>query len=98
VSIGLAAAASRPSGTAPVADFVEQAAETGGGNNVVNVILTDMRALDTFGEVVVLVAVAVGIIALSRAGRPGEEDGDDIDEVDDVAPLATPVGRKDVVT
>ena len=79
VAIGLAAAASNPSGTAPVAEFVEQAADTGGGNNVVNVILTDIRALDTFGEVVVVVAVAVGIIALARAGRTDETDADGID-------------------
>ena len=50
VAIGLAAAASSPSGTAPVAEFVERAADTGGGNNVVNVILTDIRALDTFAR------------------------------------------------
>ncbi|MGB3736324.1 MAG: hydrogen gas-evolving membrane-bound hydrogenase subunit E [Ilumatobacter sp.] len=90
VSIGLAAAASRPSGTAPVAEFVDQAADTGGGNNVVNVILTDIRALDTFGEVVVLVAVAVGIIALSRSSRTGSDwDGDVADDgagIGDVVP------------
>lgn len=77
VTIGLAAAASRSTGSAPVADFVDEAAETGGGNNVVNVILTDMRALDTFGEVVVLVAVATGIIALSRPSRSPDDDEDE---------------------
>lgn len=81
VSAGLAAAASRPSGTAPVDEFVAQAADTGGGNNVVNVILTDMRALDTFGEVVVLVAVAVGIIALSKSGRDADSDDESDDHV-----------------
>ncbi len=81
VSVGLAAAASRPTGTAPVPDLVEQAVETGGGNNVVNVILTDIRALDTFGEVIVLVTVAVGILALARSGRPPEDSDDPRDEI-----------------
>ena len=45
-------------------DMAEEAVAEGGGNNVVNVILTDIRALDTLGEVAVLVAVAVGVLAL----------------------------------
>lgn len=65
----LAATSSRPAGRAPVADFASEAVTEGGGNNVVNVILTDMRALDTLGEVVVLATVAIGIIALAQAGR-----------------------------
>jgi len=71
VSIGLAASASRPSGNPPLDEMAEQAVEVGGGNNIVNVILTDVRALDTFGEVVVLVAVATGILTLARI-RDGE--------------------------
>ena len=43
------------------------AVDEGGGNNLVNVILTDLRALDTLGEVVVLVVAAMGVLALSRA-------------------------------
>ena len=43
-----------------------QAAEDGGGNNIVNVILTDVRGLDTLGEVVVLATVALGILALAN--------------------------------
>ena len=34
-----------------------------------NVVLTDIRALDTWGEIIVLVAVAVGVVSLARAGR-----------------------------
>ena len=34
-----------------------------------NVILTDIRALDTFGEVLVLAVVAVGVIALAGVTR-----------------------------
>ena len=66
VSIGLAASASSPTGIPPLAELTDQAADIGGGNNVVNVILTDIRALDTFGEVIVLVAVAMGILTLAR--------------------------------
>lgn len=38
------------------------------GRNVVNVILVDFRALDTFGEVAVVMAAALGIAALASAG------------------------------
>ena len=36
----------------------------GGGNNVVNVTLVDMRAWDTFGEITVLAAAATGVASL----------------------------------
>lgn len=72
VAVGLAASASRPTGQPPLERFSVEAAAEGGGNNIVNVILTDMRALDTLGEIVVLVAVAVGVVSLARA-RTGEE-------------------------
>ena len=39
----------------------------GGGRNVVNVILTDFRALDTLGEITVLTVAALGVIALVKA-------------------------------
>lgn len=38
------------------------------GRNVVNVILVDFRALDTFGEVAVVMAAALGIAALASSG------------------------------
>ncbi|MEO0510870.1 MAG: hydrogen gas-evolving membrane-bound hydrogenase subunit E, partial [Verrucomicrobiota bacterium] len=38
------------------------------GKNVVNVILVDFRALDTFGEIVVVATAALGIAALVAAG------------------------------
>ena len=69
VVLGLAAATSAPTGQAPVARLQSDAVAKGGGNNVVNVILTDMRALDTLGEVLVLVTVALGIVALAAAPR-----------------------------
>lgn len=38
--------------------------EEGGGTNIVNVTLVDMRAWDTFGEITVLAAVATGVASL----------------------------------
>ncbi len=66
VMAGLAAASAAPAGTAPISQLAETAVSEGGGSNVVNVILTDTRALDTLGEVVVLATVAIGILALAR--------------------------------
>ena len=54
----------------PSANSPRTAQDDGGGKNVVNVILTDTRALDTLGEVIVLMVVAVGILTLStKRGR-----------------------------
>lgn len=40
------------------------------GRNIVNVILVDFRAMDTFGEIAVVVIAAIGAVALiRRAGR-----------------------------
>ena len=70
VAVALAGSASNPVGEAPVGELVETAQTDGGGKNVVNVILTDTRALDTFGEIIVLMVVAVGILTLStKRGR-----------------------------
>ncbi len=66
VMTGLAAASAAPTGVAPIAELADTAVSEGGGGNVVNVILTDTRALDTLGEVVVLATVAIGILALAR--------------------------------
>ena len=48
--------------------FADAAPRLGHGRNVVNVLLVDFRALDTLGEVTVLVTVAVGVGALLRIG------------------------------
>ncbi|MHB2266951.1 monovalent cation/H+ antiporter subunit A [Aliihoeflea sp. PC F10.4] len=53
--------------------YLEHAYSDGGGTNVVNVILVDFRAFDTFGEIVVLAAVALTIFALLRRFRPAED-------------------------
>lgn len=70
VTGALAAATARPAGGPPLDQLHTEAVDTGGGNNIVNVILTDMRALDTLGEVVVLATVALGILALARTQTP----------------------------
>jgi len=72
VGVALAATASDPTGQPPLQAITEQSVEVGGGNNLVNVILTDLRALDTLGEVVVLAIVAIGIVALASSARPEE--------------------------
>jgi multicomponent K+:H+ antiporter subunit A len=53
--------------------FVENAYTGGGGRNVVNVMLVDFRAFDTFGEIVVLGVVALTVFALLRRFRPASE-------------------------
>ncbi len=46
--------------------FLDEAEPITGGNNVVNTILVDFRALDTLGEITVLVVAALGIYTLVR--------------------------------
>ena len=53
--------------------FVEKAYLQGGGTNIVNVILVDFRAFDTFGEITVLCIVAITVYALLRRFRPAAE-------------------------
>ena len=69
VAAGLASSGSAPNGEPPVDELARLSVDEGGGKNVVNVILTDIRALDTLGEVIVLATVAIGILALADAGR-----------------------------
>ncbi|HOZ56859.1 MAG TPA: Na+/H+ antiporter subunit A [Nakamurella multipartita] len=55
------------------ADLAGPAVEFGGGYNIVNVILVDVRAWDTFGELTVLIAAATGVASMiflvRRTGR-----------------------------
>jgi multicomponent K+:H+ antiporter subunit A len=53
--------------------FIRNAYVEGGGTNIVNVILVDFRAFDTFGEITVLAAVALTIFALLRRFRPARD-------------------------
>jgi multicomponent Na+:H+ antiporter subunit A len=52
-------------GRSEVADYyIANAPEVTGGDNIVNVILVEFRALDTFGELVVLGMAGIAIIAV----------------------------------
>lgn len=53
--------------------FLDNALSLGGGTNVVNVILVDFRAFDTYGEITVLGIVALTVYALLRRFRPPKE-------------------------
>ncbi|MCE6951091.1 monovalent cation/H+ antiporter subunit A [Cereibacter sphaeroides] len=53
--------------------FLRNAYHEGGGTNVVNVILVDFRAFDTFGEITVLAVVGLTVYALLRRFRPAPE-------------------------
>ena len=53
--------------------FLRHSYSEGGGTNVVNVILVDFRAFDTFGEVTVLAIVGLTVFALLRRFRPSPE-------------------------
>lgn len=46
--------------------YVENAVPLAHGSNIVNVILVDFRALDTLGEITVLVIAAIGVVALLK--------------------------------
>jgi multicomponent Na+:H+ antiporter subunit A len=60
-------------------EYLERSVPEAGGQNVVNVILTDFRAFDTLGEIAVLCVAAMGIASLVLAGR-GSEPGELPDE------------------
>lgn len=49
--------------------YLERAPAEAGGRNVVNTILVDFRALDTLGEITVLVIASIGVLALVGAAR-----------------------------
>ena len=67
---GLALSAGAQNPSTPVSDtMVARSLPDGEGRNVVNVILVDFRGYDTLGEITVLTAVAIGTVALARAGR-----------------------------
>lgn len=55
-----------PKGSHLKSSVLTQSISQGKGQNAVNVILVDFRALDTFGEITVLTVTMLGIIALLR--------------------------------
>ncbi|RNL87422.1 hydrogen gas-evolving membrane-bound hydrogenase subunit E [Halostreptopolyspora alba] len=69
----------------PVSLGYTSLAREAGGDNLVNMILADFRALDTFGEVVVLAtaAVAVTSLVLLRRSRVVEETDPGPDETEE---------------
>ncbi|WP_308216567.1 Na+/H+ antiporter subunit A [Pseudalkalibacillus decolorationis] len=54
--------------------FIDESHHLGGGDNVVNVILVDMRGLDTMFEITVLGLAALGIYAMIRLRKEEEID------------------------
>ena len=76
--------------------FPEPAYEFGGGKNIVNVILVDIRAWDTLGEISLLVVAATGVASLVfLRGRTGGVDraGGDVLAAPDAAGARAPRGR-----
>ncbi len=63
----LAFVASGSSSKEPIsAFFAEKSVTEAYGRNLINVILVDFRALDTLGEITVLVTAAIGVMALLK--------------------------------
>lgn len=61
---------------APIStEFVERSLADGGGRNVVNVVLVDIRGFDTMGEITVLAVAAMGVYGLARLSRQESSDG-----------------------
>lgn len=50
-------------------DFAQEAVQWGGGTNIVNVTLVDIRAWDTMGEISVLLVAATGVASLVFLSR-----------------------------
>ena len=54
----------------PISDFfITNSYDKAYGKNIVNVILVDFRALDTFGEVMVLTIAALGVAVLLKSKK-----------------------------
>lgn len=54
--------------------FIENSYTLGGGNNIVNVILVDIRGLDTMLEISVLALAALGILAMIKSTKKEDVD------------------------
>ncbi|HZB18687.1 MAG TPA: Na+/H+ antiporter subunit A, partial [Blastococcus sp.] len=94
-AVGAVALATRTA-TPVSADYPEEAFDFGGGKNVVNVILVDIRAWDTLGEISLLVVAATGVASLVfLRGRTGGVDraGGDVLAAPDAAGARAPRGR-----
>ena len=72
VALTLLAVVHGPIDRTVTAYFEQNSVPEAFGRNIVNVILVDFRALDTFGEIAVVAAAALGAYALIRgAARRG---------------------------
>jgi multicomponent Na+:H+ antiporter subunit A len=67
--------------------FAEFGPTLGHGRNIVNVILVDFRAFDTFGEITVLATAAIGVRALLRLAANDRPDREPI------SPIASSIFR-----
>ena len=76
VSAVLLAVLAAPLDRRVTAYFEESSVPEAFGRNIVNVILVDFRALDTFGEVAVVAVAAVGAVALLLGGRRSQGSGE----------------------
>ena len=77
---------------APVSElFADEAVSFGGGRNVVNVTLVDIRAWDTMGEISVLLVAATGVASLIFIHRRNAERS----EADEFEESAEPIGASD---
>lgn len=65
-----------PAHTRVSSSYVAGGAESAGAENLVTGVLLNYRALDTFGEVVVIFAALLAVLAVARtAGAAGDESG-----------------------
>ena len=63
--------------TEPIGDwFLENSQPLAKGQNVVNTIIVDFRALDTLGEVFVLAVAGFGVFALLKLRARRREEGE----------------------
>ncbi len=67
------AAAAVPHPPSIASYYLENSYPLAQGRNVVNVILTDFRALDTLGEITVVAVAGLGLFALLRLRPPGDK-------------------------
>jgi multicomponent Na+:H+ antiporter subunit A len=68
----LVSTAQSPTGGVTAAGLVERAVGPGGGGNVVNVVLVDLRGLDTMGEISVVAMAALSVLTLVAMRERGE--------------------------
>lgn len=63
----------------PLNDFYRENADSTGASNLVEAIILDFRAYDTFGEVMVLYIAIAGVIILSkRLGGKNKMEGEKV--------------------